>query len=163
MGAPSEYASASAYEKACGLNLKVRSSGKHEGQLAMKALVAVMRNFVRALWCMGHDVEHAKAFDNHLLFDLRRLRLQSPVPTRSSQEGGSKWSISGSGTGRQPRRTAVVQPLWHQPGVRDASPSIANALQAPSAATHALAWPARWTFRPTSPPRLVYLRPLRMS
>jgi transposase len=33
LGAPSQYASASAYEKASGLNLKVRSSGKHEGRL----------------------------------------------------------------------------------------------------------------------------------
>jgi hypothetical protein len=33
LGAPSQFASASAYEKASGLNLKVRSSGKHEGRL----------------------------------------------------------------------------------------------------------------------------------
>ena len=160
VGPPSQYASASAYEKACGLNLKERSSGKHKGQLKitkrgsprvrqllylaalrccqsdeiirawyeqraaykaeikMKAVVAVMRKLVRALWCMGHDVEHPKAFDSRLLFDVRRLRIeqQSPEysphggatpPTRSSRSSGQ----AGTRTGciRQPKKPSAVE------------------------------------------------------
>jgi transposase len=150
VGAPSEYASAAAYEKACGLNLKVRSSGKDEGRLRItkrgpprvrqllylaalrccesnetvrawyqqrgsykadikiKAVVAVMRKLVRALWCMGHDVEHAKAFDSHLLFDIRRLPIQQQVPTRSSQgaEASPRSSCLPGQTGNRTGRTS---------------------------------------------------------
>jgi len=119
VGATSDYASSAAYEKACGLNLKVRSSGKHQGQLKItkrgpprvrqllylaalrlcesdetvrawyqqrasykantktKAVVAVMRKLVRAVWSMTHDVEHPKAFDSRRLFDTRRLSTHS--------------------------------------------------------------------------------------
>jgi transposase len=126
VGAPSEYASAAAYEKACGLNLKVRSSGKHEGRLRItkrgpprvrqllylaalrccesnetvrawyqrrtsykadikkKAVVAVMRKLVRALWAIGHDPGHPKVFDARLLFDTRRFATEPFSPKRSS-------------------------------------------------------------------------------
>jgi transposase len=159
VGAPSQYASAAAYEKACGLNLKVRSSGKDAGRLKItkrgpprvrqlmylaalrccqtdetvrawyqqrksyeasikiKAVVAVMRKLVRALWCMGHDVEHPKAFDSHLLFDIRRLKLQPRDATRSSHgvNAPPPCSASPAQTGKrsgrisQPQRTSTVE------------------------------------------------------
>jgi hypothetical protein len=145
VGAPQEYSSARAYEKACGLNLKVRSSGKHEGQLKitkrgpsqvrqllylaalrhcrfddttrawyrkrtsyntgpkkgkMKAVVAVMRKLVRALWRMGHDAANPKAFDSTKLFDVRRLSITEdlpmaakalvPTPRQASQHDGNR-------------------------------------------------------------------------
>lgn len=126
VGAPQEYSSAHAYQKASGMNLKVRSSGKHEGQIKItkrgpsqvrqllymaalrhcrfddttrawyqkrssynagakngkiKAVVAVMRKLLRALWCMGHDAANPKAFDSTKLFDTRRLLLPENLPT----------------------------------------------------------------------------------
>jgi transposase len=158
VGTPDQYASASAYEKACGLNLKVRSSGKDEGRLRitkrgpprvrqllylaalrccqsnetvrawyqqrggykanvkMKAVVAVMRKLVRALWSMGHDREHPKAFDSHLLFDMRRLPIQSAGPRPSSQGTNAPQFSRSSGqagkrTGRvpQPKKPSAVE------------------------------------------------------
>lgn len=142
VGAPSQYASAAAYEKACGLNLKVRSSGKDEGRLRItkrgpprvrqllylaalrccesnetvrawyqqrasykadmkiKAVVAVMRKLVRALWCMGHDVEHPRAFDARLLFDTSRLRTEQRCPTSPSRATSCASGQSGNRTGR---------------------------------------------------------------
>lgn len=112
IGRPSQYASAGAWIKASGLNLKERSSGKHRGQLKItkrgpgivrwysylavlrliqkddivrawyarkvqrdggrfkgKAIVAVMRKLVAALWHVGRGA----AFDSRLLFDTRKL------------------------------------------------------------------------------------------
>jgi transposase len=162
VGAPREYASAGAYEKACGLNLKVRSSGKNAGQLKitkrgpppvrqllylaalrccqsddtvrawyqqrkgykadikMKAVVAVMRKLVRALWSMGHDVEHAKAFDSHLLFDIRRLRIEPRAATRSSH-GANAPPQSSSCAGRTGKRTGRV-PQPTTPSALEAHP-----------------------------------------
>ena len=114
LGDPGKYASAKAYEKAAGLNLKERSSGKHQGEkritkrgsgtarrwlyLAVwrlvqknaafgawyerkvardggrsknRAIVALMRKLIRALWHVGQG----EAFDESKLFDLRRLKL----------------------------------------------------------------------------------------
>lgn len=114
VGDPRRYPRAKAYEKAAGLNLKERSSGKHQGQLKItkrgpgkarqwlylavwrliqrqptfaawyerkvvreggqrknKALVALMRKLIRALWHVGQG----EAFDPGKLFDLRRLGL----------------------------------------------------------------------------------------
>ena len=112
LGEPAQYSSAAAFEKACGLNLKERSSGSHKGRLAitkrgpgrvrhylflatlrliqtdhvarawyatrssfgpncrLKAVIALMRKFVRALWHVGRGA----VFDSTKLFDTRRLR-----------------------------------------------------------------------------------------
>jgi len=115
LGAPSEYDSAAAYEKAAGLNLKEKSSGHHQGQpritkqgpgavrhnlfllacrriqsgrwgcryirawyqerlrrngkVRLKALVAVMRKLIRALYHIGRGA----VYDPHKLFDVSRL------------------------------------------------------------------------------------------
>lgn len=113
VGNPLDYDSASAFEKAIGLNLKVRSSGEKSGQLAItkrgsghcrqlmymaslrhiqdceigrawyqgrkcfaadqkkKAVVAVMRKLVKALW----HVARGESFDPRKLYDVRRLNL----------------------------------------------------------------------------------------
>jgi transposase len=115
VGSPKSYSSAKAYEKAMGLNLKVRSSGERSGQLTItkrgnsdarqlmylaalrhiqksqeglawyrnrkayqgglkkKAVVAVMRKLVRALW----HVARGQQFDPRKLYDLRRLKLEA--------------------------------------------------------------------------------------
>ena len=146
VGAPARYGSASAYQKACGLNLKVRSSGKHEGRLMitkrgpprvrqllylaalrcsqsdpvvrawyqqrggykgnvkMKAVVAVMRKLVRALWCIGRDPDHPKPFDSHLLFDVRRLQIQERVTGRGSRAAKTQQSSHPGQTRRRTRR-----------------------------------------------------------
>ncbi len=114
VGDPRSFGSASAYLKAFGLNLKLRSSGKSKGHLKItkrgpsiarrwlylavlrviqkdeivrawyqkevakmtgykiKALVAVMRKLVRALWHMGRTGE---AFDSSRLFDTSTLAI----------------------------------------------------------------------------------------
>lgn len=111
VGDPAQYGSAGALEKACGLNLKERSSGHHRGQLKItkrgpakvrqllylaslrliqddelvhdwyrertaykgnlkvKAVVAVMRKLVRAVF----HVARGQAFDSSKLFDAKRL------------------------------------------------------------------------------------------
>lgn len=52
MGAPSEYESASHYEKAAGLNLKERSSGKRQGELAItKRGPGEVRHYLFMLAC----------------------------------------------------------------------------------------------------------------
>jgi transposase len=157
VGPPAQYGSASAYAKACGLNLKVRSSGTHEGKLKitkrgpprvrqllylaalrlcqsntevrawyqqresykaknkMKAVVAVMRKLIRALWAMGHTADNPQSFDSKKLFDARRLGLEpqppNPVshssstdvkaPTDSALPSGQ----TGKRTRRRPQRT----------------------------------------------------------
>jgi transposase len=151
VGAPQEYSSAHAYEKASGLNLKVRSSGKHEGQLKitkrgpsqvrrllylaalrhcqfdnttrawyqkrigcgagakkskMKAVVAVMRKLVRALWCIGHDPANPKAFDSTKLFDTSRLSLPQDVPTAATAQRPTPREASQ----HDRKRTARVRP-----------------------------------------------------
>jgi transposase len=137
IGDPAQYASAGALEKAAGLNLKVRSSGKTAGQLKLtkrgpavvrrylylaalrlilnnavvrawyvrregyqpksklKAVVAVVRKLIRALW---HVARHDESFDATRLFDTRSLNLevectQPPSPrftAKSSCAGGRK-------------------------------------------------------------------------
>ena len=82
--------------------------GSYKANLKTKALVAVMRKLVRALWCMGHDVEQPKAFDSHLLFDIRRLELQPRDATRSSRGVNAPQHFpspaqTGKRTGRNPR------------------------------------------------------------
>ena len=115
LGEPASYASAGAYVKACGLNLKERSSGKHKGQLGItkrgpggarrylylavlrliqgdaffkawykrkverdggkvkvKAIVALMRKLLRALWHVGRGAR----FDAAKLFDTSALELE---------------------------------------------------------------------------------------
>jgi transposase len=106
LGEASAYPNAASFEKAAGLNLKERSSGKHQGQLKItkrgpgvarqylymavlrlisragpakhwyeakvahngghkgKAIVALMRKLIRALWHLGHG----EAFDEAKLF-----------------------------------------------------------------------------------------------
>jgi transposase len=114
VGDPGRFPSAAAYEKAAGLNVKERSSGKYQGQrkitkrgpgsarkvlylavlrwiqkpgafatwyerkvardggkTKLKAIVALMRKLIRALWHVGQG----EAFDEAKLFDLRRLGL----------------------------------------------------------------------------------------
>jgi transposase len=115
VGKPSAYGSAGALEKACGLNLKERSSGMKRGQLSItkrgparvrqllylaalrfvrddelacawyqnrtaykggakvKAIVAVMRKLLRAVFHVARGVP----FDATKLFDARRLTLES--------------------------------------------------------------------------------------
>jgi len=131
VGDPRDYGSASAYEKAFGLNLKVRSSGNHAGQLKItkrgpgaarrilymaalrliltdpiaaawyrnrksykadlkkKAVVAVMRKLVRALF----HVARGNPFDSSKLFDTRRLCLEqdtdSVLPAPNAKGGCS--------------------------------------------------------------------------
>jgi transposase len=121
LGDPSEYGSAAALEKAAGLNLKVRSSGKHAGRLKLtkrgpgivrrilhmavlrlvqsdpvvqawyrnrmgyqehiklKAVVAVTRKLIRAIWRMVRDKE---PFDSSKLFDTRKLTFTPEAPKR---------------------------------------------------------------------------------
>jgi len=121
LGAPADYGSAAALEKAAGLNLKERSSGKTAGQLKitkrgpgivrrnlclavlrliqsnavvcawyvrrkgfredtkMKAVVAVMRKLIRAIW---HISRNDVPFDATRLFDTRRLDPKAPTPIR---------------------------------------------------------------------------------
>jgi transposase len=111
VGEPSDFGSASAYQKAAGLNIKERSSGKHQGQKKitkrgsamarrwlymavlrwiqsdeiarawynkkvvrdggkkMKALVALMRKLIKALWHVGQGEQ----FDSTKLFNVSRL------------------------------------------------------------------------------------------
>jgi transposase len=111
LGELTAYGSAAALEKACGLNLKERSSGEHVGRLRItkrgpavvrqylylatlrlvlsdplaaswyrarsgyradskiKAVVALMRKLVRALWHVARGAD----FDSRRLFDARRL------------------------------------------------------------------------------------------
>lgn len=111
VGDPADFGCASAFEKAAGLNIKERSSGKHQGQrkitkrgsararrwlylaalrltqsdplvrawyqrkiardggVKMKALTALMRKLIKALWHVGQGEE----FDSRKLFDARRL------------------------------------------------------------------------------------------
>jgi transposase len=120
-GAPSAYGSAGALEKACGLNLKERSSGTKRGRLSItkrgparirqllylaaarlvqhdqlvrawyenraaykggvkiKAMVAVMRKLVRAVFHVARGAQ----FDSTKLFDARRLTTVV-VPTQTS-------------------------------------------------------------------------------
>lgn len=119
LGAPSEYDSAAAYEKAAGLNLKVKSSGQHEGTpsitkkgpgevrqnlfmlacrmvqssgegcpyvrawyqerlrrnggVRLKALVAVMRKLIGAIFHIGRGA----VYDPTQLFDVSRLELSA--------------------------------------------------------------------------------------
>jgi len=131
VGNPSGYESAGALEKACGLNLKERSSGMKRGQLAitkrgpakvrqllylaalrliraeplarawyeartaykggikMKAVVAVMRKMLRAVF----HVARGQPFDPGKLFDARRLRL-APSPVAQPQPPGSDTTSS---------------------------------------------------------------------
>lgn len=123
LGEPTSYASAGALEKAAGLNLKVRSSGKSEGQLKitkrgpspvrkylylsslrliqsnavvrawyvrregfqpkskLKAVMAVTRKLIRALW---HIARHDEPFDANRLFDTRGLKLDANSSQSSS-------------------------------------------------------------------------------
>lgn len=117
LGEPGDYGSAAAYEKASGLNLKERSSGKHKGKLKItkrgpskvrrylflaalrlirldpvtkawyakragkkgegaKAVIAVTRKLVRALWYVGQGAK----FDSTKLFDVSRLDLDATEP-----------------------------------------------------------------------------------
>jgi len=118
-GDPKDYGSASAYQKALGLNLKEKSSGtsrgglhitkrgsgvarhylflaalrllqrdpvvrawylkkvaRSGGSMKLKAVIAIMRKLVRALW----HVAHGCIFDSHKLYDTSRLQLE-PMPT----------------------------------------------------------------------------------
>lgn len=122
IGDPRDFSSAKAYEKAFGLNLKVRSSGERAGQVAItkrgngdcrqvmymaslrmihscsimsawykerrgykagnkkKAVVAVMRKLVRALW----HVARGSAFDPTKLVDVRRLSIEELRSTQAA-------------------------------------------------------------------------------
>lgn len=114
VGEPQKFGCAKAYEKAAGLNVKIRQSGKHAGRLKltkrgsgvarrylylaalrliqhdpvvrawylrkverdggrlkMKALAAVMRKLIRALWHVGQG----ERFESSKLFDVARLGL----------------------------------------------------------------------------------------
>jgi transposase len=126
VGSPRDFESVRAFEKAIGLNLKVQSSGKKEGQLtitkrgpgevrhllylaalrlirqseitaawyrarssyrrdnksAMKAVVAVMRKIVKALWHVGRG----NSFDATKLFDVRRLELTATANKEPPKE-----------------------------------------------------------------------------
>lgn len=138
VGDPRDFGSAGAFEKACGLNLKIRSSGKHVGELKItkrgsgiarkflylaalrlikddavaaawyrnrkcyraelkkKAVVAVMRKLVRALF----HVARGSAFDSTKLFDTRRLNLdasaQDAKPTSAKATRGAARTKTGS-------------------------------------------------------------------
>lgn len=117
LGSVDDYEAASAYEKACGLNLKEKSSGKYVGQLKItkrgpsvvrrylwlaalrmvtkhdgcpiarawyqamlsrngdnrtKAIVALMRKLIGALYHIGQGAE----YDGAMLFDVSRLSVQ---------------------------------------------------------------------------------------
>jgi hypothetical protein len=166
VGAPEQYASARAYEKACGLNLKVRSSGKHQGRTKItkrgpprvrqllylaalrccqsdeivctwyeqragykagvkkKAIVAVMRKLVRALWCMGHDAEDPKAFDSHLLFDTRRLPMKRKASANCTGQADAARASSCS-PGQTGRRTGRVPPL-RRSSVQEVTPQASQ-------------------------------------
>ncbi|MDZ4063416.1 MAG: IS110 family transposase [Coriobacteriia bacterium] len=141
LGDPAQYASAGALEKAAGLNLKVRSSGKTAGQLKLtkrgpavvrkylylaalrlilnnavvrawyvrregyqsksklKAVVAVVRKLIRALW---HVARHDESFDATRLFDTRSLNLEVECTQPSSPRFTAKSSCAG---GRKPPAT----------------------------------------------------------
>lgn len=116
VGSPLSFPNARAYEKSAGLNLREKSSGRHQGRLKLtkrgsgkarkylylavlrliqsdplikawydkkverdrgakggklKAIVALMRKLIRALWHVGHGNE----FDSRLLFNAARLSL----------------------------------------------------------------------------------------
>ena len=115
VGDPRQFESARAYQKAFGLNLREKSSGKKRGQLRItkrgpsrarqflwlavcrwlqsdavvrawyekkvqrdggrkaKAVIALMRKFVRALW----HVARGQRFDSTKLFDVSRLTLSA--------------------------------------------------------------------------------------
>jgi transposase len=134
IGDPAQYASAGALEKAAGLNLKVRSSGKTAGQLKLtkrgpavvrrylylaalrlilnnavvrawyvrregyqpksklKAVVAVVRKLIRALW---HVARHDESFDATRLFDTRSLDLEVERTLPSSPRFTAKSSRAG--------------------------------------------------------------------
>ena len=138
LGAPAEYSSASALEKAAGLNLKERSSGKTAGQLKitkrgpgivrrnlclavlrliqsndivrawyvkrkgfredkkMKAVVAVMRKLIRAIW---HISRNNVPFDATRLFDTRRLQPQAPTPIRPRPSFASIPNVAAAAAG----------------------------------------------------------------
>jgi transposase len=118
---PRQYMTARQLEKACGLNLREKSSGEHKGRVSItkrgpalvrqvlylfalrmiresvatrawyvrrrgytedskqRAVVAVMRKFVRAVF----HVAKGSAFDASMLFDLRRLDLETSPPILS--------------------------------------------------------------------------------
>jgi transposase len=162
VGAPGQYDSASAYEKACGLNLKVRSSGTHEGRLTItkrgpprvrqllylaalrlcrsdavvrawyhqrgghkanaktKAVVAVMRKLVRALWCMGRDVQDLREFDSLKLFDSRRLGIgqhstESASSLSQSADASPQAASSSKSCSAQTKTRIDRSPLQRKP------------------------------------------------
>ena len=123
---PRQYAKAGQLEKACGLNLKEKSSGEHAGRVSLtkrgpalvrkilylfalrmiqqspvtrawymkrrgyteeskqRAVVAVMRKLARAIF----HVARGEEFDDHKLFDVRRLNLDAvsaPASRRSKR------------------------------------------------------------------------------
>jgi transposase len=122
LGSPLAYQSAGAFEKAIGLNLKVKSSGEQDGKVHItkrgpshvrqllylavlrllqrnpivaawyrkrssyadkqkqRAVVAVMRKLVRALWHVARE----STFDASKLFDVRRLNLDETTASPSA-------------------------------------------------------------------------------
>jgi transposase len=143
VGAPSRFGSAAAYEKAFGLNLKVRSSGKYEGHLKItkrgsalarhrmymaalrqiasndtarawyqnrdgfkanqkcKAVVALMRKLVRALW----HVAQGSPFMVTKLFDVRRLHITPKTSKKSTNTTDEKARLQPS---KKPNKTQSV-------------------------------------------------------
>jgi hypothetical protein len=72
----------------------------YKANIKMKAVVAVMRKLIRALWCMGRDAENTKAFDSRLLFDVRRLNHQGK-PLRLPEDANESRSSSSAGNDRK--------------------------------------------------------------
>jgi transposase len=136
VGDPGTYASAAALEKACGLNLREKSSGQHQGKLRItkrgsprvrqllymaamrwlleypeakawyerrsayaaglkkKAVVAVMRKIVRALF----HVARGSVFDVRKLFDTRALAETRGAPPTEPVGGRRARRVSPSST-----------------------------------------------------------------
>jgi transposase len=150
LGDPTSYGSAAALEKACGLNLREKSSGKHHGKLSItkrgsprvrrllymaalrmllevpaarawyerrgayraglkkKAVVALMRKIIRALF----HVARGSAFDAGKLFDSRVLPADSPAShTDPPAPAPAKRSRAGKATSVTSARSRRSQPV----------------------------------------------------
>jgi len=148
VGSPLAFETASALEKATGLNLKVKSSGEQQGNVHItkrgpaqvrqllylavlrlvqsdpivaawyrartsytpkskqKALVAVMRKLVRALW----HVARGATFDASKLFDVRRLKVTPTSETAADAAPATTDSAPASTLPKQRKQGGASQP-----------------------------------------------------
>lgn len=148
VGSPLEFQRPSALEKGIGINLKVKSSGEHQGNVHItkrgpaqvrqllylavlrlvqsdpivaawyrartsytpkskqKALVAVMRKLVRALW----HVARGATFDAAKLFDVRRLKVTPNSETVADAAPAAKTSTQAFRLPKQRNQGGVPQP-----------------------------------------------------